>query len=140
MFEFMISWVFQYQEVFVWIGLLSFLTFLLGLLLVPFVIMRLPEDYFLFHKINGQASIGFGGASILFLVLKNFIGGVLLCLGFLMLFLPGPGLMVVVIGLALLDIPGKRRMLGCVLRIAGIRTVINGLRVRRGRPALKFED
>jgi len=61
-------------------------------------------------------------------------------LGFLMLFLPGPGLMVVVIGLALLDIPGKRRMLGCVLRIAGIRTVINGLRVRRGRPALKFED
>jgi len=74
------------------------------------------------------------------LVLKNFIGGVLLCLGFLMLFLPGPGLMVVVIGLALLDIPGKRRMLGRVLRIAGVRTVINGLRVRRGRPALKFED
>jgi len=54
--------------------------------------------------------------------------------------LPGPGLMVVVIGLALLDIPGKRRMLGRVLRIAGVRTVINGLRVRRGRPALKFED
>ena len=79
--EFMIGWVLQYQEVFVWIGLLSFLTFLLGLLLVPFVIMRLPEDYFLFHKINGIAKWVWGGEHSFFGA-KEFYRGSIIVFGF----------------------------------------------------------
>lgn len=138
--ELMIVWLMQYQEVFVWIGLISFLTFLFGLLLMPFVIMRLPEDYFLSPQNGDQTSTVLRDSSTLFLVFKNLMGGVLLCLGVVMLFLPGPGLMVALIGLGLVDIPGKRWVLGRILNISGLRSAINGLRGKRGRPPLKFED
>jgi len=138
--ELMIVWLMQYQEVFVWIGLISFLTFLFGLLLMPFVIMRLPEDYFLPPQNGDQTSTVLRDSSTLFLVFKNLMGGVLLCLGVVMLFLPGPGLMVALIGLSLVDIPGKRWVLGRILNISGLRSAINGLRGKRGRPPLKFED
>lgn len=138
--ELMIVWLMQYQEVFVWIGLISFLTFLFGLLLMPFVIMRLPEDYFLPPQNGDQTSTVLRDSSTLFLVFKNLMGGVLLCLGVVMLFLPGPGLMVALIGLSLVDIPGKRWVLGRILNISRLRSAINGLRGKRGRPPLKFED
>ena len=138
--ELTIVWLMQYQEVFVWIGLLSFFTFLLGLLLMPFVITRLPEDYFLSPQNSDQASTGLRDSSTLFLVTKNLMGGVLLGLGVVMLFLPGPGLMVALIGISLVDIPGKRWVLGRILNISGLRSAINGLRGKRGRPPLKFED
>jgi hypothetical protein len=138
--ELMIVWLMQYQEVFVWIGLISFLTFLFGLLLMPFVIMRLPEDYFLSPQNGDQTSTVLRDSSTLFLVFKNLMGGVLLCLGVVMLVLPGPGLMVALIGLSLVDIPGKRWVLGRILNISGLRSAINGLRGKRGRPPLKFED
>ena len=138
--ELMIVWLMQYQAVFVWIGLISFLTFLFGLLLMPFVIMRLPEDYFLSPQNGDQTSTVLRDSSTLFLVFKNLMGGVLLCLGVVMLFLPGPGLMVALIGLSLVDIPGKRWVLGRILNISGLRSAINGLRGKRGRPPLKFED
>ena len=138
--ELMIVWLMQYQEVFVWIGLISFLTFLFGLLLMPFVIMRLPEDYFLSPQNGDQTSTVLRDSSTLFLVFKNLMGGVLLCLGVVMLFLPGPGLMGALIGLSLVDIPGKRWVLGRILNISGLRSAINGLRGKRGRPPLKFED
>lgn len=138
--ELMIVWLMQYQEVFVWIGLISFLTFLFGLLLMPFVIMRLPEDYFLSPQNGDQTSTVLRDSSTLFLVFKNLMGGVLLCLGVVMLFLPGPGLMVALIGLSLVDIPGKRWVFGRILNISGLRSAINGLRGKRGRPPLKFED
>ena len=138
--ELTIVWLMQYQEFFVWIGLLSFFTFLLGLLLMPFVITRLPEDYFLSPQNSDQASTGLRDSSTLFLVTKNLMGGVLLGLGVVMLFLQGPGLMVALIGLSLVDIPGKRWVLGRILNISGLRSAINGLRYKRGRPPLKFED
>ena len=138
--ELMTVWLMQYQEVFVWIGLISFLTFLFGLLLMPFVIMRLPEDYFLSPQNGDQTSTVLRDSSTLFLVFKNLMGGVLLCLGVVMLFLPGPGLMVALIGLSLVDITGKRWVLGRILNISGLRSAINGLRGKRGRPPLKFED
>jgi hypothetical protein len=102
--------------------------------------MRLPEDYFLSPQNGDQTSTVLRDSSTLFLVFKNLMGGVLLCLGVVMLFLPGPGLMVALIGLSLVDIPGKRWVLGRILNISGLRSAINGLRGKRGRPPLKFED
>ena len=140
MVDFLVGWVMQFQAAYVWIGIVSFVTFLIGLLTMPFVIIRLPEDYFVFRKTNHQKFIGMGGLRLLFLGFKNLLGALLLCLGVLMLFLPGPGLLVMAIGLVMADIPGKRPMIGRMLRIESLRAAINGFRDRRGRPPLKFED
>lgn len=119
---------------------MSVVTFLLGLLIVPFVIIRLPEDYFIFRKTNDHEIFVTGGLRTLFLILKNLMGVLLFCFGVLMLFLPGPGLLVMAIGLVLADVPGKRSIIGRLLRIESLRAVINGFRARQGRPPLKFED
>ena len=139
MITYSIDWVFQYQSELIWLGLFSIITFLSGLFLMLRVIVRLPEDYFLKSKAMDMASDR-SGMKIIVFVFKNVTGGLLLCVGLLMLFLPGPGLLVVSIGLVLADIPGKRRVIVRLLRIANTHQAINNYRGRQGMAPFKFED
>ena len=139
MITYIIDWVLQYQAELIWLGLFSISTFLLGLFLMRQVIVRLPDDYFLKSKVMDRTNDR-SGMKIFVFVFKNVTGGLLLCVGLLMLFLPGPGLLVLSIGLVLADIPGKRRVIVRLLRIANTRQAINNYRGRQGIVPFKFED
>ena len=65
-------------------------------------------------------------------VLRNTVGGALVALGVALLFLPGQGLLTIVLGLALADFPGRRRLLARVLRSPGVLHGLNRLRRRQG--------
>lgn len=67
-------------------------------------------------------------------------GGLLLIIGFLMWFLSGVGLLVLLIGLVLSGIPGKRGMIVQFLEIANIRHVINNYCGGQRMAPFKFED
>ena len=58
-------------------------------------------------------------------------------IGVLMLVLPGQGVLTILIGLTLLDFPGKRRFVRRLLMRPRVFRVINRLRRRFGRPPLK---
>jgi hypothetical protein len=50
-----------------------------------------------------------------------------------MLVLPGQGLLTILIGLLLLDFPGKRALERRLLRRPGLRAFLDRMRVKRGR-------
>ena len=112
---------------------LAALIWVLTLLLVPWFIARLPADYFLQEQRRPVYSnslhplIGWGLATI-----KNIIGAALILLGLAMLFTPGQGLATVLVGLMLLNFPGKYKFERRMAQNRRILRSLNWLRDKMG--------
>lgn len=84
---------------------------LLTLAIVPLLVARLPRDYFAHFRrqpMRLPAPRSFWHRAGV--VLKNLAGGVLVLLGFLLLFGPGQGMLAIMAGLMLMNFPGKYRL------------------------------
>ncbi len=119
------------------LGLFSVLTFLVSLFLIPFLVIRIPVDYFSDEK---RHILPWARRHIVIrwigLILKNIFGLVCITLGIAMLFLPGQGLLTMFIGILLLNFPGKYRLERWVIRQPSVLNSANWLRVKAGRPPL----
>lgn len=73
---------------------------------------------------------------LLGLILKNVIGVVFLLAGFAMLFLPGQGLLTMLIGISLMDFPKKRQLEAKMVGQPTLLSVINGMRRQFDKPPL----
>jgi hypothetical protein len=73
---------------------------------------------------------------VILTILRNVLGAVLLVLGVLMLFLPGQGMLAILVALFLLDFPGKRRLQRWLISRPAVHRSVNALRRRAGRPPL----
>ncbi len=135
------AWAREYQAWLAWSAALSLIFAIASLLLVPYVVVRIPEDYFVgerrhqsrFHRLHPVLYL-------LVLTLKNLLGLMLLLAGILMLVLPGQGLLTMVIGLMLLDFPGKYRLERWFLSRPGVLAGVNWIRRRAGCPELVVPD
>ena len=109
---------------------------LVSLLILPFLLARIPTDYF----ITPSASARRGGAPWFWRVIKNLLGGLMLLLGIAMLVLPGQGVLTILASLVLLDFPGKHRLERRLLLRPRVFGVLNSLRARAGRPPLELDQ
>jgi hypothetical protein len=68
-------------------------------------------------------------------VVKNIVGSVVILLGLVMMLplVPGPGLVFLLLGLSLVDFPGKRAIELKLLMRPGVNRFINSLRLRYGK-------
>lgn len=118
--------------------LLAAAMFVLSNVLLVIVLVALPVDFF-----SRPATRVFGGdrhpvLAVAILIAKNVVGTVVILTGIVLALpgVPGPGTLLIVVGLALVDFPGKRRL---EARLAGHERVlgaINAMRARFGRPPL----
>jgi hypothetical protein len=124
------------KDVLIGLTIASVVFFFGTLVAIPFILVRLPPHYFDerhprrwmpgHHPVVRAA--GF--------VVKNAVGAVFLAVGIALLFLPGQGILTILIGVSLLDFPGKRY---CERKIVGQPTVfkaINALRAKYDKPPL----
>lgn len=76
------------------------------------------------------------------LIAKNLLGYIAVVLGAIMALpgVPGQGLLMILIGLTLLNFPGKRGLERRLVRRPVIRHAIDRLRARLGRPPLALDD
>ncbi len=120
-----------------WLAGSSVFTFVGTLILVPILIIRLPVDYFA-HGKRHRAPWAHHHPLIRAVLLtgKNILGILFLMAGLFMIFLPGQGLLTMVMGIVLLDLPGKYRMERWLIARRPILQSINWLRLRAGRPVL----
>lgn len=128
---------------YVLVGLaLSLLAAIGGLAVVGLVLVRLPADYFCDHSRRGFWVHRHPLIRRTGLVLKNLLGAVLVALGVLLSLpaVPGPGILTIVIGLILLDFPGKRDLERWLIGRPTILRSINRLRRRYGTPPLECPD
>ena len=125
------------EALFAWIGGLSFLTLIVSAIAVPIIVKRMPYDYFLEDDVRAdEMRSQHPVLRIIFLILKNLIGGILLAGGILMLITPGQGLLTMVIGLMLMDFPGKRALEIRLIRIGPLNRAIAWIRERGGKRPL----
>ena len=136
------DWLTQYLSCDVLIGLAVFsvVAFFGTLLAIPAILIRLPKEYF--HDDHPRTwmedhhpilrSIG--------IAIKNVVGAIFLIAGFAMLFLPGQGLLTMVIGISLIDFPGKRKIEKRLVGHPKIFHAINSLRGKFGKPPFILSD
>jgi len=114
-----------------WLFGASLASLVAAIVLLPIVVVRLDADYFVASRGELREERTLGGW--LFWVLRNLAGTVFVLVGFVLLFLPGQGLVMIFIGLLMLDVPGKRALELRIVRRPKIKKVLDAMRTRRGR-------
>jgi len=120
-----------------WIAGLSLLALLLGLLAASWLVTRMPADYFCSRRprplLNRSLHPVLGWGLV---VLRNLLGLLFVLAGILMLFTPGQGVLTLLLGLMLMNYPGKFALERWLLRRALVLRMLNILRRRKGCPPL----
>ena len=111
------------------LGIFSILAALVSVVLVPRFLAKLPTDYLR----DCQPA---GSRSLLLRVLRNLLGIVLVLLGIAMLVLPGQGLLTLLVGLLLVDFPGKQQLVRRILSRPKVLSLVNKLRAHRNAAPL----
>ena len=131
----------QRTEILQILGIFSGVMFVGSLLLVPWLITRLSEEFFVRHRQQvGQRRKRHPVLAIFLWLLRNGVGVVLLGAGLAMLVLPGQGVLTMVIGLSLLDFPGKQRVLEWCVGLEQVRRSLNWIRRKAGKPEFVFKN
>ena len=105
------------------LGCFSLLAVVASIVLVPRYLASLPPDY-LHGSRREQGSLPKR-------VARNALGVLLVVLGIAMLLLPGQGVLTLLVGLLLVDFPGKQKLIRRILGRPKIRRIVNKLRARR---------
>ena len=108
MIDFILENINKYQDILIWLGIISIFLFIASLILTPQFIKKMPSDYFInsnYHliKINSVSQF-------LVFMLKNITGLALIVAGIIMLFTPGQGIIAIIIGLFLIQFKGKYKL------------------------------
>ncbi|MEI8195585.1 MAG: hypothetical protein WCI73_06730 [Phycisphaerae bacterium] len=122
-----------------WLTSASVVCFLLGVGIGLIIMIKLPADYFSETRRRAVAvKRRHPVLRITLLVVKNLAGGLLLVLGIVMALpmVPGPGVLFILLGLSLLDLPGKRAAERYLISRPLVLHSVNVMRARWNRPAL----
>lgn len=122
-----------------WLGAGSAVMFVGTLLAIPCIVIRIPEDYFTRESRHGEAGTPRHPAvRLLLVILKNLAGVVFILAGIPMLVGPGQGVLTILIGVMLLDFPGKYRLERSIIRRHPVHRTVNWIRAKADRPPLKI--
>jgi hypothetical protein len=122
------------KDVLLMLFTLSIVGFIGSLIAIPFILVRLPANYFDERHPRTWLKNRHPVVRISGYLVKNAIGAVFLLAGFAMLFLPGQGILTMLIGISLMDFPGKRPLERKLVGQPTVLRTINKLREKFGRP------
>jgi hypothetical protein len=113
-----------------------------GIVLVAVVLVRMPADYFSssYHRefwVDAHPFVrGIG------LIGKNILGLAIVIIGIVLSLpgVPGPGLLIALLGLTLVDFPGKRPFERWLISRPRVFDAVNRMRTRRGKAPFHLED
>jgi len=132
-----LDFVVENQAFFWWLGIGTMVCSVVGILLVPWVVGGLSEDYFVAKAKVLDDGRSTRDRSIVLILARNVAGLVLLSMGIVMLFVPGQGLLTMFVGLLLLSFPGKQRLVLTLVRRPAILGALNWMRRYRGKVKFK---
>jgi hypothetical protein len=118
------------------LALASAIGFIGSLIAIPLILVRLPADYFDTRTPRHWMKDHHPVLRLLGVIVKNVVGVVFVLAGFAMLFLPGQGLLTILIGVSLMDFPKKRVLEAKMVGQPTLLGVINSMRQKFGKPPL----
>jgi hypothetical protein len=119
-------------------ALLFLVTFAISLTIITFIIIRIPANYFQQDHSPEFLSGRHPAIRLLGLLGKNVLGVLLVALGIVMSVpgVPGQGILTILLGIMLLDFPGRRSLEHKLVSRPQVFKTINKLRHRFGKPSL----
>ncbi len=111
-----------------------------SIVVIGYVLSRLPADYFVnpaARRIVDRHPV----VHVLFAIGRNLLGVVLIVLGAIMSLpgVPGQGILTILMGVMLVDFPGKHHAERWLLTRRGVLAGVNKLRTKMGKPPLITE-
>lgn len=129
-----------HETVLWWLVSASIITFIATLIVVPLLIVRIPDHYFS-HR--GRRRMQEPDRNLMvrgiLLIGKNALGYIFVVVGIVMLVIPGQGVLTIVIGIMLLNFPGKYRLERWLVTRRPVLRSINWLRRRSKRNPLVLD-
>lgn len=114
-------------------------SFTVSLLIVAIVMVKIPANYFSSHYqadfLPNSSWITRWGV----VIGKNIVGALLVIAGIIMLIGPGQGILTILIGLIMMDIPGKRPLEAKLIKRPPVLSAVNRFRARYGKPPLEVD-
>jgi hypothetical protein len=136
----MIEWIKGHETLMLWMTGGSIITFIATLIAVPWLIVRIPSDYFSERKrVKKLWSSHHPAVRAVLLTFKNLLGYILVLAGIGMLVLPGQGLLTILIGIIFIDLPGKYRFERWFVTRPAVLRSINWFRKRAGHGPLDLD-
>ena len=130
----------SWQNILIGVGLFL-VTFTISLAIVSFIVVKIPNDYF--HKDHPRELWGDKPPAIRYLLIagKNLLGFILVVLGIILSIpgVPGQGFLTILLGVMLLDFPGRRDLERKLVTRPQVRNAINKLRHRFGKSELVLD-
>jgi hypothetical protein len=134
----MLEWISLNETTLWWLAAASVVSFVGTLLLIPVLVIRIPEDYFAETKRHRWEPWAHQHPLIRWALLlaKNILGYIFITLGIAMLVLPGQGILTIMIGIMFINFPGKYRLERWVVTRGPVLNTINRMRHRAGHAPL----
>ncbi len=121
---------------------ISVVTFVLSLAVVTLVLVKLPANYF--HSSHGREFLVQRHPILraVGIFAKNLLGLVLVGAGIVMSLpgVPGQGVLTILLGIMLLDFPGKRTLETRIVSRPRVNSAVNALRARFDKPPLMLDE
>jgi len=124
------NWLSQHTGIVALVGLFSFVLLAVSLLATPWVLAKLPVNYFSNPPQRPPLTLRRMFTS----TLKTVLGVLMLLTGIVMMFTPGPGLVCLVLGMALCEFPGKHQLMGRFVSQSNVFSALNWLRAKAEKP------
>jgi hypothetical protein len=133
----LLHWMMNNEKLLWWLAAASLAAFIGTLIAVPWWLARIPSDYFTRRGQQRRAvKVRHPVLHTMELIMKNLLGLVFLLAGVAMLFLPGQGILTILVGIIFLNFPGKSRLERWAVSRGVVLRSINWLRQRKGSPPL----
>ena len=140
MFNTLEQWINSNQILLTGIGVTSLFVSIASLILLPWLVAQIPHDYFAHDRREPPKWKELHPVlRYMVLVLKNIMGFTLLLAGIAMLVLPGQGLLSILMGLVLMDYPGKFQLERKIVSRPKLLKFINWLRRKQKHSPLVLE-
>ncbi len=134
-----VHWMAAWKTELFWIGVGSTAILALTILAMPWLLAWIPQNYFVVQenrfKTKEPRSLGRSFLNLL----RNIVGAMLVLLGIAMLALPGPGIVTLLLGVMIMCFPGKYRLERWLVKQPKVLESINWLRNKRNAPPLRLE-
>lgn len=121
------------EKIIIILTLVSIVSLVLSIFIIPYVIINIPEDYFISKRRVPKKGIVY----LFTRIVKNLFGLFLGLIGIIMLFTPGQGLLFLLIGFIMINFPGKYRLEKKLIKNKKIYNSINRIRKKHNKPPLK---
>jgi len=127
----MITFIHSHETLFLWLLIASIIIFIGSLIVIPWILIKIPSDYFSHikrkeHQWGNYPPI----IKLVLLIIKNILGVIFIISGIIMLFIPGQGIITIIIGIILTNFPGKYKIERWIINHTEILRCINRLRLK----------